>query len=337
MILSNSFLGGAPQFEIPLGVAQLSNFCQVTHRGGEYSPNAKREVDVTAPAIKHYHDRLRRALEHIEEHLDDDLSVDVLSGVAAFSKHHFRQFTALFGVSVHRYVQLARLKRASYRLAFRDDAIIEIALDSGYEGPEAFSRAFKQRVGQTPSEFRNQPRWTPWHATFQSVSETRMLHMEKDFQSEQVKIVEVADTRVAVLEHRGDPALIGDSVRQFIGWRKATGLSPKTSATFNIVYDDPHDTPPADYRFDLCAALDRDMSPNDAGIVAKVIPGGRCAVLRHVGSDDNFGQAVSYLYAVWLPQSGEEPRDFPLYCQRVRFFPDVPEHEAVTDIFLPLK
>jgi hypothetical protein len=29
---------------------------------------------------------------------------------------------------------------------------------------------------------------------------------------------------------------------------------------------------------------------------------------------------------------GEEPRDFPLFCQRISFFPDVAEHEAVTDI-----
>jgi AraC family transcriptional regulator len=46
---------------------------------------------------------------------------------------------------------------------------------------------------------------------------------------------------------------------------------------------------------------------------------------------------VIYLYAEWLPNSGEELRDYPLYFQRIRFFPDVPEHEAVTDIFLPLR
>ena len=34
---------------------------------------------------------------------------------------------------------------------------------------------------------------------------------------------------------------------------------------------------------------------------------------------------------------GTAPRDFPLYTQRVRFFPDVHEHEAVTDVLLPLK
>jgi AraC family transcriptional regulator len=60
------------------------------------------------------------------------LGLATLARVATFSKYHFhRQLAATFGITVHRYVQLARMKRASYRLAFRDDAIItEIALDA---------------------------------------------------------------------------------------------------------------------------------------------------------------------------------------------------------------
>jgi AraC family transcriptional regulator len=139
------------------------------------------------------------------------------------------------------------------------------------------------------------------------------------------------------LEHRGDPATIGDSIRRFIAWRKAAGLVPRSSATLNILYDDPDGTPPEQFRLDLCAATDRAVQPNDAGIVGKTIPGGRCAMLRHIGTEESFAEAALYLYAQWLPNSGEELRDFPLYCQRISFFPDVPEHEAVTDLFLPLK
>jgi AraC family transcriptional regulator len=286
-----------------------------------------------------YSDRFRKVLEHIDSHLDGELTVDRLSGIAAFSKYHFhRQFSVLFGIGVHRYVQLVRLKRASYQLAFRDRRrILDIAMASGYDSPEAFSRAFKKTVGQTPSEFRGQPRWAPWHVTFERLSELRSLHMKPEPYAENVKIVDFPATRVAVLEHRGDPKELGDSIRRFIEWRRQNHLPPRVSATFNVLYDDPAETAPEDYRFDLCAATDRVVGENPFGVVAKTIPGGRCAVLRHVGSDDTLGEAVRYLYATWLPASGEEPRDFPLYLQRVRFFPDVPEAEAVLDIFLPLR
>lgn len=72
-------------------------------------------------------------------------------------------------------------------------------------------------------------------------------------------------------------------------------------------------------------------------MVEGVIEGGRCSVLRHTGTDGGLAAAVRWLYADWLPRSGEVLRDFPLYLQRLKFFPDVPEHAAVTDIFLPLR
>jgi AraC family transcriptional regulator len=282
--------------------------------------------------------RFRRVFAHVEAHLDGDLGLWRLSRVAAFSKFHFhRQFSALFGLSVHEYVRLVRLKRAAYQLAFRRGRILEVALESGYESHEAFSRAFKKAHGQTPSEFRESPRWDEWHATNQRLTEMRSQYMRPEYQPGDVNIVSFPATRVAVLEHRGDPRRIGESVRRFIEWRKKTKLTPNVSRTFNIFYDDPAHTAPKEYRLDLCAATDRGVPENEFGVVEKTIPRGRCAVLRHVGSDDTLAEALRYLYAAWLPSSGEEPRDFPLFMQRIRFFPDVPETEAVSDIFLPLK
>jgi AraC family transcriptional regulator len=154
--------------------------------------------------------------------------------------------------------------------------------------------------------------------------------------SEQVQVVTFKSTKVSVLEHHGDPKTIGTSIRNFIEWRKQNHLSPKVSDTFNILYNNPNDTAPEDYRIDLCVATELEIVDNAFGIIPKVIPGGKCAVLRHVGSDDRLADLIHDLYATWLPQSNEEPRHFPLYLQRVSFFPDVPEQEAIVDIFLPL-
>ena len=299
----------------------------------------KGDTALTAADADAYLARFRRVLEYIEAHPDGDLSLERLSRVAAFSKFHFhRQFSALLGMGVFEYVQLQRLKRAAFRLAFRDQQpILEVALDSGYEGPEAFSRAFKKRVGQTPSAFRRQPQWKPWHQAYQPVSELRSHHMKPTPQAAQVQVVHFPETKVAVLEHRGDPQRIGDSVRAFITWRKQQGLPPSRSATFNILHDDPSTVAPEQHRFGLCAATEREVAENPFGVVGGTLAGGRCARLRHVGSDDTLAETVRFLFAQWLPHSGEELRDAPLFLQRVHFFPDVPEHEAVTDVFLPLK
>jgi AraC family transcriptional regulator len=88
---------------------------------------------------------------------------------------------------------------------------------------------------------------------------------------------------------------------------------------------------------DLCVGTDQPIEANGDEIKAGEIPGGRCAVLRVVGNTDNLEPAVLYLYRDWLPASGEEARDFPIYCPRLSFFPEVAEHEAVAELFLPLK
>ncbi|MEN2749066.1 AraC family transcriptional regulator [Sphingomonas sp. T9W2] len=287
------------------------------------------------PAQRNYHDRMRRALDHIERHLDDELDLATVSAVAAFSKYHFhRQFAACFGLSVHRYVQLARLKRASYRLAYRDaDRITDVAIDAGYDAPDAFARAFRKRFGQSPSDFRSAPDWAQWRAALLPLDDLRNRTMQH---FAPVAIRDFPATPVAVLRHDGEMALIGDTIRRFIAWRRANRLSPADTPTFNIFHSDPTDPAAEPVRIDLCVGTDRAFPEGD-GMTRSIIPAGRCAVLRVTGRSDDLEAAALHLYRDWLPDSGEELRDFPLFCQRVSFFPDVPEAEAITDLFLPLR
>ena len=281
--------------------------------------------------------RMQRVLDHIDRHLDGDLDLDALSDVAAFSKFHFhRQFTATFGVSVHRYVQLARMRRASYRLA--DDAgpsVTDIALDAGYETPDAFARAFRQRFGQSPSGFRKSPVWEPWLAAFGPLNAARSKIMQTTFKSDDVTIRDVAPTRVAMFEHRGDPETLDATIQRFIAWRRASGLSPQTNPTFNIWYSERRPADPADYSMDLCVGTDGPIETHGDTVKEGQIPGGRCAVLRVTGDTHNLEPAALYLYRDWLPASGEEMRDFPIYCQR--FFLRAPEQGTAAELFLPLK
>jgi AraC family transcriptional regulator len=280
-----------------------------------------------------YAARFNRVLDYIDKHLGEALNVELLSRVANLSKFHFhRQFSEYTGIGVFNYVQLMRLKRASYRLVFNKlEKVADIALDAGFENPESFSRAFKKTFGQTPSGFRKGPAWKPWNDRYQLPIRERKHNME-------VKIIEFKETKVAVLEHRGAPGLVNDSVRVFIDWRKTSGLSPvKSSKTFGIAYDNPDATEPEQFRFDICGSVSEDVPDNPQGVVNKVIPQGRCAVIRHHGSHDRIGDTAYYLYRDWLPESGEELRDFPLYFHYLNLLPETPEHDLVTDIYLPLK
>ncbi len=150
---------------------------------------------------------------------------------------------------------------------------------------------------------------------FGPLDTARSKLMQKAFTTDDITIRDMPPTSVAVMQHRGDPATVGATIRQFIAWRKATGLTSKVSPTYNIFHSDSQATPPAEYRLDLCVGIDRPIEANGERIEAGTIPGARCAVLHVVGNTDNLEGAALYLYRDWLPASGEEARDSPLYCQ----------------------
>ena len=284
-------------------------------------------------ATKKYAERFNRISDFIYNNLDDDLSIEKLSNIANFSKYHFhRQFSAYMGISVYKFIQLLRLKRASYQLVFNKDIkVIDIALDSGFENHESFSRAFKKSFNQTPSQFRKKPEWKPWHEKYNLIN-------YKGNNIMQVEIMNSKETKIAVLEHRGDPELLNESVQKFIEWRKETGFSPVSSSnSYGLVYDDPNKTEPAKFRYDICGSVTSNVPDNTHKIINKTIPGGRCAVLRHIGSHDLMHNKIYDLYGKWLPESKEELRDFPMFFHFINLLPEVAESELITDIYLPLK
>jgi AraC family transcriptional regulator len=163
--------------------------------------------------------------------------------------------------------------------------------------------------------------------------------MQITFTPDDVTIRDMPPTPVAMIEHRGDRATLGTTIERFKAWCKTADLSPDTGrSSFMVFRSERCPANPADYCMDLCVGTDRPIEANDEGMKAGEIPGGRCAVLRYPGNTNNLEPAALYLYRDWLPDSGEEARDFPIYCQR-RFsrIPEVPVHETVVELFLPLK
>jgi len=277
-------------------------------------------------------------MAYIEANLDSDINVDKLCHILPLSKYHFhRQCSAFFGISIMSLVKLLKLKRAAYQLAYRDDKnILTIALSNGYQSHEAFSRFFKKHFNQTPSDFRKQPDWTHWQAKYEPIIKlrTKIMNENTKFKTE---IVDFPETSIATLKHKGSPHLLGSTIQKFIQWRQENKLPPSKHKTFNLVYDDPNNSAPQDYRFDLCCSINHPVDKNKYGVVKKTIQAGKCAVIRHIGSDDSIGVVVNYLYSQWVEESSFTLRDFPLFFERVSFFPEVPENEMITDVYLPIQ
>lgn len=280
-----------------------------------------------------YDDRLKQVIDYIGEHLDEKLNLEQLSQVACFSKYHFhRLFTAYTGLSLQQYIKWLRLKRAAHQLIVdKDQSIIDIAIHAGFESHEAFTRAFKQACGLSPRDFRLHMSWQAWEQPPYRLPQTRDLTMK-------VELKQLPARRLAVLEHRGDPRLVGDSVNRLMNWAKAQpqNLKPKPGEAFGFAYDDPKTTSPEEFRFDLAITVPEQVKLS-GDIIEKRLPAGRYAVAVHQGSRDNIGDTVYALYRDWLPQSGEELGDLPCIFSYYNFDHEVAETELVTECWLLLR
>ncbi len=280
-----------------------------------------------------YQRQLNKVIEFIGKHLDENLTLDQLSDIACFSKYHFhRLFTAYTGLSLQQYIRWLRLKRAAHQLIVnKDQSIINIAIDAGFESHEAFSRAFKQTCGISPNVFRQESSWQAWEKPPYQLPLQGEMTMNVDIKNMNAR-------RLAVLEHRGDPKFVGDSVNKLINWAKAqpVNLKPKPGEAFGFGYDDPKITPAAEFRFDLGITIPEHLVLKGE-VVEKRLPAGRYAVTMHKGSHDNIGDTVYALYRDWLPNSGEELADLPCVFCYYNFEHEVAETELLTECWLFLK
>ena len=98
--------------------------------------------------------KIDETLSYINEHLSQEMSVDMLAERVFLSRYHFmRLFKAQTGSTVHAYVRQKRLLCAA-RLIREGVSASQAALDSGFADYSAFHRAFKECFGISPGKLK---------------------------------------------------------------------------------------------------------------------------------------------------------------------------------------
>ena len=101
---------------------------------------------------------LLRAKDLIDRRYADHLDVAALAREAHASPAHFaRSFKRAFGETPHRYLLQRRVERAKELLRRSDLSVTEASLEVGFRSLGSFSTAFRELVGESPSNYAN--RW----------------------------------------------------------------------------------------------------------------------------------------------------------------------------------
>jgi AraC family transcriptional regulator len=282
---------------------------------------------MTTPTQQTYRQRILAVQLFIQEHLDEELPLDRLARVAHFSRFHFhRVFKALVGEAVREYVRRLRLESAAVALKTTGCGVLEIALDDGYGTHEAFTRAFRQQFGVSPSEFRDGHH--PLHSPETSMTTTAT--------PADVRIETVPPRRVVFIRHVGPFDTAEPAFQRLFSWAGRRGLFRPDTLVIGICPDDPDVTPPEKIRFDCCLTVSDSVKP-EGEVGVQAVAGGEHAVATHRGPYSRLGETYRWLYGVWLPTSGREPGDAPPFEVYRNSPGETPPEDLLTDIYVPLE
>ncbi|MDT8989979.1 GyrI-like domain-containing protein [Curvibacter sp. APW13] len=275
-----------------------------------------------------YAQRMNRVMDYIDRHLDTDVRLETLAGVALFSEFHFhRVFQAWCGETLGEYVRRRRLEvGALYLDHHREMSVLEVAVAVGFGSGEAFARAFRRHFGVAPSQWRASVpvRWAAQRDQLQTQQDRKidqmpmsatgedrgLIHLAGNFHMK-VQLETLPAARVAYMRHVGP---YGESVARFwaarfLPWRNAQGL--ETATCYGIGWDDPGITPAARCRYDACVEVRPEFSSTSPISYAQ-LPGGLYAVGQFSGTLAQLGLAWTYLLREWLAHSGRQLDHRPL-------------------------
>jgi AraC family transcriptional regulator len=270
-----------------------------------------------------YEQRLLRAQQLLELRLDDEVTPLELAQAASFSLHHFhRIFRAQLGETVMQRVRRLRLERAARRVRDSQARLIELAFEAGYESHEAFTRAFAEHFGMSPSEYREEPRLR------RGIDESAIGRAPRI----PISVRELEAVPVAFVRHHGSYDDVGATWQKLVAWATAQGLfSNDFRVLYGICPDDTDVTPEQHLRFDASVALSQPLTAAP-GIGTTTVPAGTYAIGVHVGPYDRLRETYLEVVGHWFPRSGFEPAPEPVIEHYLNDPTCTPAHELRTEV-----
>ena len=181
-------------------------------------------------------------------------------------------------------------------------------------------------MARPPAEYRV----TGSHAAFKAATEA------EDHEGFPVVIETLPATRCASVAHKGAYLQIDQAMGRLFTALAAQKLMAPDQAMRAVFFDDPDLVPVETLRSRACSPVAEGL-PLAPPLEEMVLRGGLYARLRYRGPYADMKGAYRWLLGIWLPQSGYEPDDDPIFEAYLNDPQHVAPTDLMTDIHLPLK
>lgn len=276
-----------------------------------------------------YVKRILKVLIYIEDNIEEDLSLKELAKVSCQSPFHFhRIFHMVAGESVYKYIRRLRLEKAATKLRYTENPITHIALDSQYDTPSAFTRAFKQAIGHSPRNYRTL--YKEVNAMRKKIAELPKISLDK--------IVKTENLDLLFIRKLGDYSESGPQAWQSMhAFIDENHLDRTKMRYFGITHDDPDVTTEEKLRYDACILAQKNVQPT-GNVSRQILKGGKYAVFTHHGSYDTIDEIYDRIFFKWLPDSKENIDEMrPCFAEYFNTeFVKTDPSKLVSKIYIPL-
>lgn len=276
-----------------------------------------------------YQKRLNIVIEYINSNLGESIDLRTLSEISNFSEFHFhRIFKAFVREPLGSYITRLRLETAAHQLRYSEIPIEEIAYKVGYEVPSSLSKSFKQLYGISPKEYRADKNYFIM----------KKINLNPDFTLKAPKILELEPKKAIYIRLTGaysDLDFPGTFAKLW-AYVKEKKLFSAGIEHIGIYHNDPKVTEIEKLRSDVCLVISKPVEPHGE-IGVKNIPGGKYAIFSYQGPYSSLGLVYDTIFSKWLPESGEQLRDQPIFEKYISDPSRTEPDKLKTEIYLPLQ
>ena len=294
-----------------------------------------------------YKNRVNRVFEFIDEYLDSDLSLKVVSEIAFFSPFHFhRVFKFITDETLNDYVTRRRIEKSALDLLHKNNTTTETAHKFGFSDNSSFSRAFKRFYGISPTEFRRQNHYRHSKISqLQSKNGQGYPDYDKYFciidnlkkwikMNAKIEIIEMPKMDLAYVTSIG-PQNLENAYGKLIQWATPQGFMNDLTKMITIYHDSFKVTEANKVRMNASILLNKPVkAKGEIGLTS--IEAGKFIVGRFEIGLNEFEKSWTGLF-LWMNENGYKKIDknpFEIYHNN---FNEHPERKAIVDFCIPIE
>ncbi|AHV96485.1 helix-turn-helix transcriptional regulator [Paenibacillus sabinae] len=281
--------------------------------------------------MDHY-EVIESSLIHIENNLDQSLSLESVANTFNMSKYYFhRLFSAMMGCSLNNYILSRRLNASLPFIQTDNLPLIDIAYMLNFGTQSSFTRAFKRQYGIAPSSLRVK-NLNILQSPVPSVVKRPIKNINGDIVTD-FTLAELKPIRLSGIAFEVD--LATDDYKTKIrshSKKLLNNIDETVTGSCYVIYSN---CQPNSTRFKVLFGIPNDIQIEKPFYFTVDVPQLFCAKFKYFGDLLDIGDVFITDYARFLKISRQEADDS--HIELIQFFDDIHNLDSAYHIYAPIK